>query len=148
MTDAPSDGRAPSILGPGHPEDPWVRDFERVKSESKFVRGAGPISEVIDVPLSLALTVIGEAASRPEIVAAYAAPQPDGRMPERESHVLGWCQEYLRHKHGNRPDPTWPMNRIMFGIADGRYSGPDDPRVRADLLTDPFACHDDLAPGA
>ena len=125
-----------------------MRDFERVEREPKFVRGTVPMSEVIDVPLSLALTVIKEAASRPEIVAAYAAPQPDGTMPRRESHVLGWHQEYLRHEHGNRPDPTWPMNRIMFGIADGLYSGPDDPRVRAGLLTDPSTCHDDLGPGA
>ena len=89
MAAPPSTDEPLKHLGPGHPEHPWVRDFERDKSKSKFVRGTGPISEVIDVPLSLALTVIREAASRPEILAAYAAPQPDGRMPERESHVLG-----------------------------------------------------------
>lgn len=121
----------------------WVKELGLARMESKFVSGGGTASERLPVPISLLLTVMKDAASRPEVMAAYASAPLDGQIPPREGHLLLWFNEYLQHKYGTRPNPIPEMTVPMRKLANGQYTGLDDPRLVADLLARPKVCEDD-----
>lgn len=108
----------------------WVKDLDRVTRQSKFEHGKMTrVSELPKVPLSLALQVMEEAASRVEVMEAYASASPAGQIPDREKHLLIWHNEYLRHKYGNRPDPIKAITVAMRNLANGVYKGLSDPAL-------------------
>ncbi|SDR10713.1 hypothetical protein [Pseudovibrio sp. Tun.PSC04-5.I4] len=125
----------------------WVKDMDRVKAQSKFVSSAGrglqPASEMPKVPINLLLTVMKDAMTRPEVMAAYGSAPVDGQIPPRENHLLIWFNEYLRHKYGTVPDPVMWIGTPLRRLANGFYENLDDPNLILNLLARRAVTEDD-----
>jgi hypothetical protein len=134
---------AEKIIYPEMLEYPWVKELELVRAKSKFVSGSMPAPGEVPLPVNLLLSVMRDAASRPEVMEAYASAPLNGTIPPRGQHLLLWFNEYLQHKYGTRPNPVHYYMIPMRKLANGHYSGLDDPRLIKDLLSLPGVCEDD-----
>ncbi len=130
------------VIYPEMLEYAWVEDLDRVTENSKHVRGVRRLSDMPKIPISHMLAIMRETASRSEVMAAYSSAPVDGQIPQKERHLLSWYQEYLGHKYGTWPDTVSRMTGPMRALANGVYSGLDDPKLVSDLLKDPFICED------
>ena len=83
---------------------------------------------------------------RPEIREVFESAPPDQWFGAREQYVLNCFNEYLAHKYGNETRAISLANRFMRLVADGKYSGLDDLRLKSDLLEHMFISGDVGAP--
>ena len=153
----------PEIIYPEMLEYAWVKDFDRVKENSKYVKqddSGEPITadKLPKIPINLVLALLKEAVSYPEVMDAYRTldtlkPRHGQGKQYREENLLMWVDEYLVHKYGN---VTKGKNRIVltYGptneiidplreIARGKFDGLDDPRLIEYLKESPMICEDD-----
>jgi hypothetical protein len=55
-----------------------------------------------------------------------------------------WYDEYLKYKYGNTPnDPVGHITLPMRKLANGHFTGLDDPQLREYLLKDPIISEED-----
>ncbi len=116
-------------------EYPWMKDFARVKANSKYKKFFSEYSDLPKAPINLVLTVMKETMERPEIMAAFASTIGDENFDHERNHItLFWYREYIKHKYGNYPDPYLEMDVAIRKLAQGVYSGLDDPNMIAALM--------------
>ena len=114
----------------------WFNDIDALEEASNLDLSSRLLSDTPPAPLSLVLTIMQETVSRPEVVAAWRSAPLDGQIGPEESFLLRWYSEYLDYKYGNETtavdEATGHMRRLVHGV----YSGVDDPKLRAALLTE------------
>ena len=115
----------------------WVREMDAVVRNSKATtKGDRLYSEIPPAPMTLVMTILNEMHNRPEILSAHASAKPHEKLGERESHLLTWFHEYLTHKYGNETKAVSAATMFMRSIANGGYTGLDDPKLKSDLSRD------------
>ena len=128
-----------------YPEDwdyAWLDDYDRVMKDSKFVSGNRLVSETPPAPLWLVLKLMEEMASYQEIFEAFASAKPDEQIPMKERNLIFVFLDYMRHKYGNETDATHVAMLFMRFLANGKYTGIEDPTLRRDLLNLPNVYED------
>tara|TARA_R110002167_G_scaffold25263_10_gene87866 strand:- start:341 stop:730 length:390 start_codon:yes stop_codon:yes gene_type:complete len=114
----------------------WFNDIDELKKVAKVDYSVRPWTDIPPAPLSLVLTIIKDMTSRPEIMAAYGSAPVNGQIEPQESYLLLWFSDYLTYKYGNETQAVDEAESYMRELANGVYSGPDDPKLRAVLIAD------------
>lgn len=113
---------------------PWYKEKQLLKDKSKFISGPAPYNAGGPCNIDLVLACIREALDRPEILEAYKSAGPNENIPDEYRNIIHYFNSYLWVKYGNRPDPLKHHIAYMRRIANGNYTGADDPNLRFDLL--------------
>ncbi|AWZ00991.1 hypothetical protein RHODOSMS8_01455 [Rhodobiaceae bacterium] len=130
-------------------EYPWVKEVLAYKPEN---RSSSELRKTIaPAPVNMVLAIVRDSAARPEVWAAYASAKPNEQIPPRESYLLMMFTEYMRTKYdfvmrreqGRRTNAASTAISVMRDLANDRYSGVEDPQLRADLLKKNSVCEDD-----
>lgn len=134
----------PEIIYPEMLDYAWAKDLDRVRAVSKYVRpdpGAPPVTadKLPKTPINLVLTLIRESIAYQEVVDAHVK----GSDSKRSLHLLMWFNEYLLHKFGDTHHGMMVASRFVRGIANGQYSGIDDPELMGDLMESRYVTHND-----
>lgn len=134
----------PEIIYPEMLEYAWVKDLDRVTAASKYVApdpNAVPVTadKLPKTPVNLLLAIIRESIAYPEVVSALTK----GSDTQRSLHLLMWFNEYLLHKYGDIHHGRMVASRFVRRIANGQYSGINDPDLIGDLLESQFVALDD-----
>lgn len=114
----------------------WYRDIDELRKHSNLNKENRLVSEIPHAPVSLVLTIMEEMAGRPEVVAAYASVPLKGRIGDEEFYLITWFYEYLTHKYGNETNAVDEAKFYMRRLANGVFSGVDDPKLRTTLLAE------------
>nr|WP_306267637.1 hypothetical protein [Pararhizobium sp. IMCC3301] len=125
----------------------WFNDIDDLEKVAKVDYSVRPWTDIPPAPLSLVLTIIKDMTSRPEIMAAYGSAPVNGQIEPEESYLLSWFSDYLTYKYGNETQAVDEAKSRMRKLANGVFSGPDDPKLRAALIADDDI-YDDGEPAA
>lgn len=125
----------------------WAKELLAHEHKSRPLTG----KPMEPAPINLLLTIIKDSASRPEVMAAYASAKVNEQVPPREVHLIQWFTQYMRMKYdymmrdeyGLQTDAAFTSMIFMRRLANGEYTGIDDPRLHAELLADSFVSEED-----
>ena len=108
----------------------WLDDYDRVMKDSKFLSGTRRASDIPPAPLSLVLIFMKE----------MTCVKPNEQIPDKEKNHIFVFLDYLKHKYGNE---TWAPHiaiNFMRYLANGKYTGLEDPNLHKDLLSERDVC--------
>lgn len=84
-------------------------------------------------PVERVLDMIREYYADPEVMAAWGSADEEGQIPDEAAQVIGHFNKRWRVGHQIKANLTFYAGISARGIAEGRFSSPDDPALHAQL---------------